>query len=451
MRTIGIIAEYNPFHIGHAWQIRTAKKVTQADYCVVIMSPDYVQRGLPAIAGKYTRAAMALEGGADLVLELPVRYTLASAQGFARGGVGILNALGCVDDLVFGCETDSPGLLEYAAQILAREPAAYRDYLKEELRKGPGIAAAREKAMLLYCRQSAPTADQILKEGTDLSEKLPDALENGLLRRPNNILALEYLIALKWTGSTMTPLALQRQGAGYHENTSDTPIMSASGIRSMIQSNSSGLPAVLSRVIPEGSIQSLENALLSEGIPSAGRYSALLHYALIRMAAWPPVQTAVSGSGSAHQSQTTPHALPCSPALLSRILRALPHFTDAASFSSCLTTRQFPGSTVDRALLRIFLGLTEEECTPKDPAFPESYVRILGFRRSASPLMHALSADASIPVITKPASAHELLNAKQLAKFEADVNASHLYQLLFSSHTGELRSEYTHSPIICDL
>ena len=131
MRTIGIIAEYNPFHIGHAWQIRTAKKVTQADYCVVIMSPDYVQRGLPAIAGKYTRAAMALEGGADLVLELPVRYTLASAQGFARGGVGILNALGCVDDLVFGCETDSPGLLEYAAQILAREPAAYRDYLKE--------------------------------------------------------------------------------------------------------------------------------------------------------------------------------------------------------------------------------------------------------------------------------------------------------------------------------
>ena len=218
-----------------------------------------------------------------------------------------------------------------------------------------------------------------------------------------------------------------------------------------IQSNSSGLPAVLSRMIPEESLRLLENALLSGGIPSPGRYSALLHYALMRMAARPPVQTAAAGSASAPGSQTAPYALPCSPALMSRILRALPHFADAASFSSCLTTRQFPGSTVDRALLRIFLGLTEEECTPKDPAFPESYVRILGFRRSASPLMHALSADASIPVITKPASAHELLNAKQLAKFEADVNASHLYQLLFSSHTGELRSEYTHSPIICDL
>ena len=111
MRTIGIIAEYNPFHNGHAWQIRTAKERTQADCCVVIMSPDYVQRGMPAITDKYTRTAMALEGGADLVLELPVRYALASAQGFARGAAGILNALGCVDQLVFGCETEDPRLL----------------------------------------------------------------------------------------------------------------------------------------------------------------------------------------------------------------------------------------------------------------------------------------------------------------------------------------------------
>ena len=108
MKTISIIAEYNPFHNGHAWQIAEAKRRTSADFALIVMSGDFVQRGEPAVLDKFSRTRMALLGGADLVLELPVRYAAGSAEYFARGACSLLASLNVTDTLCFGCETEDP-------------------------------------------------------------------------------------------------------------------------------------------------------------------------------------------------------------------------------------------------------------------------------------------------------------------------------------------------------
>ena len=141
MKTIGIIAEYNPFHNGHAYQISHVKKTLGADYVVVAMSGDFVQRGAPAILDKYTRSRMALSCGADLVLELPLCFATASAEDFAMAGVTLFDRLGITDGICFGAETTNLALLNDIAALLAEEPDAYRSalssYIKEKHLRNP--------------------------------------------------------------------------------------------------------------------------------------------------------------------------------------------------------------------------------------------------------------------------------------------------------------------------
>ena len=143
MKVTGIIAEYNPFHKGHAYHIQKAKELTGADYIIVVMSGDFTQRGMPAILDKYTRARMALACGADLVLELPVRFACASAEFFAGGAVSLLDRLGVVDSLCFGSECGDAGLLQKAASVLAEAEAleSFRSTLREGIRNGLSFPA----------------------------------------------------------------------------------------------------------------------------------------------------------------------------------------------------------------------------------------------------------------------------------------------------------------------
>ncbi len=136
MKTAGIIAEYNPFHKGHEYQIRYAKEKLKADYVIVAMSGDYVQRGTPALISKHARAEMALRCGADLVLEMPVSVSTASAEAFAMGGVSLLDSLGVVDMLCFGSESGEISALKELAEILVEEPEEYKKLLKSFLSEG---------------------------------------------------------------------------------------------------------------------------------------------------------------------------------------------------------------------------------------------------------------------------------------------------------------------------
>ena len=177
MKTTGIIAEYNPFHNGHAYHIAQAKKITGSDYCIVIMSGNYVQRGIPAIIDKVLRTRAALMCGADLVIELPIHYATASAEYFAGGAISLLDRLGVTDCLCFGSECGHIEPLLHLCEVLSSESAEFKSLLQKQLKAGSPYPQARNLA---------------------LSEAFPQlADELSLLRHPNNILGVEYLKALR--------------------------------------------------------------------------------------------------------------------------------------------------------------------------------------------------------------------------------------------------------------
>ena len=150
MKIAGIIAEYNPFHNGHKYHIEQTRKITGADFIIVVMSGNFTQRGTPAIMDKYSRARMALENGADMVLELPSCYACGSAEYFADGAIALLDKLGCVDYVCFGSECGDIELLRPIAEILATEPENYSEMLRAELKSGATFPRARNRA-LIHC------------------------------------------------------------------------------------------------------------------------------------------------------------------------------------------------------------------------------------------------------------------------------------------------------------
>ena len=209
MGVVGIIAEYNPFHAGHALHIRETRNLLGDCAVVAVMSGNFVQRGECALLDKWTRARAALEGGADLVLELPTVWAAASAEGFARGAVGVLAATGVVTHLSFGSECgEVDGLRQVAACL---DSAAYRAGLRRFLDGGLSFAA---------CRQGA--VGDLLGEGPA-----------GLLTCPNNNLGIEYIRALSGLGSEIRPVTVRRAGAG-HDGGDHPEYPSASFLRERI-------------------------------------------------------------------------------------------------------------------------------------------------------------------------------------------------------------------------
>ena len=226
MNVTGIIAEYNPFHNGHLYQLEKARNDTNADYLIVVMSGDFVQRGAPALIDKYTRAKMALENGADLVLELPVLWSTASAEYFAGAGIALLDRIGVTSAVCFGCETPDQAALLSLARFLAEEPSAYRSALNDALKKGMSYPAARAFAV-------------------------------------------------------QVPIA--RIGSGYHTNDLDTSFASATGIRSYLNGLAdlySDLSA-LDAWMPKSAFLTLCEALNAHPLMFEEDFAAMLGYCLV--------------------------------------------------------------------------------------------------------------------------------------------------------------------------
>lgn len=211
MRAVGLITEYNPFHNGHLHHLRESLRLTGAEVAVAVMSGHFLQRGEPALVDKWRRAEMALCGGVDVVLELPFPFACQSAPHFALGAVQCLDGLGGIDALCFGSEAGTLGPLERCATLLNERQAEVAAGTALRLRQGMDYPSARSEMV---------------------SELLPeDPQMAGLLASPNNILALEYLRALQFSGSAIQPLTIPRRGAGYHDIAGAGSIASATGIR----------------------------------------------------------------------------------------------------------------------------------------------------------------------------------------------------------------------------
>lgn len=427
MKTAGIIAEYNPFHKGHAYQIQYTKEILGADFIVVAMSGDFVQRGTPALLSKYVRTQMALAGGADLVLELPASVSCASAEFFASGAVSLLNQLGVIDFLSFGSEHASIPFFTESAKILAEEPEDFQEILKDALKRGNSFPAARSIALAGYFSTH-------LKEYASL---LPETF----FASPNNILGIEYCKALYRQKSCIKPVAIQREGAGYHDTVlSKTALPSASGIRNLLLSETdlkhaistnfdaayrSDLKNRLRDSIPDPSLDVFFSALQTYGTISEEHLNLLLHYRLL---------AETLESLLTYQDVTEE--------LARRILHCRNQYQGFSQFTQCLKTRELTQTRIQRALLHILLNIRS---IPRE--IP--YARILGFRRSASPLMKAIKNNSQIPMLTKLADAPKLLNEDALLLLEETTFASNLYESLVQEQTGKLfQHEYTKPVII---
>lgn len=399
MKIVGLITEYNPFHAGHLYHMQQARELTGADYCVVLMSGSFVQRGEPAIFDKYLRTKTALLAGADLVLEIPVAFSTASAHEFAAYGVALLSAIG-VDAVVFGSECGQIEILKQAAYALNHESAEFQERLRKGLKAGLTYPQARAKALEM--------------EDTWAS----------VLSSPNNILGIEYLRAAEDLHSPMEFYTISRKGSGYHEDTlADANFPSASAIRGIIRNSLSKDKDLLD--ILASHLPAVTHPAYTGAVPVfVDDFSGLLNATVLQM-------------------QATFSIADLSPELAARLTKP-PYFP--LSFEEriqALKTRQLTYTRVSRALLHLVLGMREEDISRwKDEGYA-LYARILGFRRQSSPLLSCLHKKSSIPLITKMADAAQSLAPSALALLEQEVYASHLYQTVRIKRGGVFQNEYT--------
>lgn len=412
MGAIGIVAEYNPFHTGHALQLARTRELLGADLpAVAVMSGCWVQQADCAIADKWTRAKLALMGGVDLVLELPTVWAVSSAESFARGAVSILNAAGVVDVLSFGSESGDIGQLGRVAACL--DGGEYPALLKEQLSRGLSFPAARQRA-----------AEQLL--GTDAA----------VLSRPNNTLGIEYLRALHTLGSPIRPVTVKREGAGHNEAAvfaGDTTreetnrlfwqhntTLSATAIRGYL---TEGEWERMAPYLPQGGLE-----LLRESAPELPVLARLERAILAR------VRTMSAEDWGRLPDAGAAEGLP------NRLERAGRTCTSMAEFFDLAKTRRYTHSRLRRLVLWAFLGLTAADVPGAPP-----YLRVLGFSARGQELLKEMKKQAALPILTKPAQAKDLPEPGRRL-FQLESRCTDLYDLCRAAPrpAGE---EWTRSPV----
>lgn len=418
MIVAGIIAEFNPFHSGHKYLIDKCRKELGADRIVVVMSGDYVQRGAPAIMDKFARARMALRSGADLVLELPVYYSLGSAEFFAEGAVSILDKLGCVNYLCFGSETPQLDKLEGIADILYREPRDYKTTLNALLKAGESFASARAAAL------------SVVLQTNENSMELDAEECSQIVSSPNNILAIEYLKALNRRKSSIKPYTTQRIGAPYH-SLEEVAVQSASGIRAKMLSGDSPYikekaPDILGGFVPDEAI--CEIADYNGYFLNSNDFSEIMHYKLL--------------SESLHGYTSY---LDVSSDLSNRIQNNLESFDSFTYFCQNLKTKNLTHTRISRCLLHILLGITQDNMSAYKSDDYTAFARILGMGASAGDLLGCIQDRTSIPVVERLKTADKLLTPLQMQLLNETLTSSSIYDTIAQN---EITSEYRLKPVI---
>lgn len=435
MNITGIIAEYNPFHNGHAYQIERARKETDADYVIVVMSGNFVQRGACALLDKSARAKMALLNGADLVLELPPLWSCASAEYFAAAGVSLLGQLGCVNSLCFGCETVNTGLSAKICQILCSESAAYKQVLTGLLKHGTGYASAREQAVL----SMLPPEDH--------------EAAAAFLQTPNNILALEYQKAIAAYAPSITPHPVRRTGQPYHSKDLAGAFASASAIRSFFflsdsrktEMEVSGqneffhknriADSTPKQAMPKNAYRLLSDYKNHFPFLYTDDSSQMLHYCLL-----------------AHSAEGFSAYADCTDDFSNKICRHMDDFTSFSDFCRTLKSKDMAYTRISRILMHILLNIRQSDYTLWKKRFFIPYARILGFSRKSADLLAHLKKCTSIPLLTRAIDAGKILADKDsYAFFEKNLFADSIYRALVTEKGGQaMPNEYRRQIIITE-
>lgn len=396
MNIAGITAEYNPFHTGHAYQISALKAQLGPDTSVVaVMSGSWVQQGRPAVTDKWTRARMALNGGADLILELPTVWAAVSAESFARGAVELLCRCGVIDTLCFGSETGELAPLLAAAECL--DSPDYPEQLRKALEGGASFAAARQAAVEALIGPAG-----------------------AALASPNNNLGVEYLRALRSLHSNIKPVTIRREGAAHNSlDRTGEGFRSATQLR---QHLARGEWEAVRPYVPAGNLDILQSAPLAD--PRLGERAVLACLRKMTAEDWAKLPDAGAGEG-----------------LPQRLERAGRQCRSLDDFFTLAKTRRYAMARLRRMALWAFLGLTAADVPAEPP-----YLRVLGFNARGREVLKQMKTTAQLPILTKPAHAREL-DGPGRRLFELEAQCTDLYGL-FLPQLPPPGQEWTRGPII---
>lgn len=407
---LGIVAEYNPFHNGHLYHLIESKKISNADYCIAIMSGNFTQRGEVSIVDKWSKAQMALSNGIDLVIELPTIYSVSSAENFAMGAIKILNSLQIVDFISFGSEVNNISVLDDIANVLAFEPPQYKTLLAHELSRGESFPKARENALMMYLNNLRRFAN--------------------VLSAPNNILGIEYLKALKKLKSNIQPITIKREGSKYSDANlpRNSKFASATSIRNFFQS-SQDLSA-LQKFVPESTFNILEeNFKKGNFVKSLSSFDKEIIFTLRKM--------------SVEEIANLPDV---SEGLEFSIKNAVNQCNSTIELLSILKSKRYTQTRLQRILLYSILGITKKDMEMSNLTIP--YVRILGFNSKGQELISTISKkNRKLEIISSVKKfMDKKLNNNLRLMMEKDIWATNVYTLGFE-YESFANLDYTHKLI----
>lgn len=409
-RVIGVVAEYNPFHNGHYYHLQATKEITGAEYCVAVISGNFTQRGDTSIVNKWAKAYMAICGGADLVIELPTVYSISSAENFASGAVKILDNLKVVDAISFGAEANDLATLNNIANVLYEEPKAYTNILSHELKKGISYPAARENALMMYL-------NDIKRYANTLSS-------------PNNILAIEYLKALKIQKSKLEPIMIKRKKVYYNDNKIVDDFASATAIRKLLQD---GEYANLRKVIPRSSYTIIGQESRKGGmVLSLSKYEKEIIYTLRKM--------------TVEEIAELPDV---SEGLQFAIKNAANEANNLKDLISNIKSKRYTQTRIQRILLYALLEIDKKLMENSRKVVP--YVRVLGFTQKGKSLLSEISRrNPKLNIITslkKYMDQNQNKNKVLAEMLEKDIFATDVYTL---GYIGESKAnlDFTNNMII---
>lgn len=417
MKAVGLITEYNPMHNGHLYHISEAKKISGADLTIAVMSGNYVQRGEPSIIDKYSKTKIAIESGIDLVIELPAVYSLLSAEGFAKGAVGICNHL-YVDSIVFGSESGDINQLDCIASLLVNESEEFKEIIRKYSSQGESYASSRQQAV-----------KSIL--GEQYSSLLSDS---------NNILGIEYLKAVKMLNSSIKTYTIKRKGSEYNDkNINSCSYSSAASIRNII-TNSQYTPGDIVNTIKDYIPDSLKNYINENFKPvTVSDYSDILSYRLTMLL-----------KESGYNKDSFFEILSRYPDVNRDISNAVfnqsysvlsgKNVWDYETFAMNLRSKNIALSRVKRILMRLILGFDNDALQfYKDVP----YIRILGFNNKGRQYLYELKKKTDIPLITKTADYKELLSY--------EFNCCNIYNnIIYSKYKAIFSNDFNSGPVIMD-
>ena len=394
MKVLGIIAEYNPFHNGHRYHIEEAKKITNADYVIVVMSGNFTQTGNIAIYDKFTRAKLATEYGVDLVIELPTIYANSSAESFAYGAVSILENLGIVDYICFGSETDNIETLSKISKIINSNNVQINSKIKEILKSGVSYPVARENALKEFL-----TAEEI-----------------DILDKSNNILGIEYLRILDKLNSNITPICIKRESSDFNEimlNEKSDRYTSATSIRNMIYQNKIDL---VEKYVPALTYTTIVNT------------NASFNDKLYRILKYKILTTSLEELRNI--SEVTE-------GLENKIKSEITHSLSYDDYINNLKSKRYTMTKIKRMLNNILLDITKDDLKYiKENNITYAHILSLGYK--GKDLLSKISNNSNIKLITK--INENTLNEldENIRKYlDLDILASNIYYTLNNEITNK--------------